>query len=161
MCRANNGSYGKRRINLIREGGKDAVRQGTKIHTENVTCHICGGACDLYNATFFDGAYVCENCMSEYTFICDKCGRKFWIHEGYHSKQHDVCNSCFLCADIYCKNRDRRTTKSRAQNKKELTPMEKLKMVELVLMALTTLISAAKAIVKVVVHFRKAKPTAA
>ena len=161
MHRANKGSHGMRCRHSNDKGGKDADRQGRATHDEVVTCHICGGDCDFYNATFFDGVYLCENCMSEHTFICDTCEQKYWVREGHHSNAYDICKRCFSRTA-----RKRLSWEQKAifnggipiKERCHMDIMEIVKIVEIGLAVVVALVAVAKSIVKAILFFRKKKP---
>jgi len=54
-----------------------------------------------------NGINVCENCILEYTYICDSCGQRVWEWDTISDDHITICRSCFTNRYTRCCECDR------------------------------------------------------
>lgn len=66
------------------------------------TCDHCGELQPLHERTIFDGQYLCQNCLSEHTTVCSRCGGRIWVN-ACHYPYNDDNPYCARCNHIVSK----------------------------------------------------------
>lgn len=74
------------------------VEYGNSANTEEYpVCDCCGHRIYYRNGTHIEDSFVCPNCLETETFVCEKCGERYFNSNKHYDKKFDqfVCSDCF------------------------------------------------------------------
>ena len=78
-----------------------------EVETETVTCYFCSGEFDPEDITHFDGRDCCEDCLTDETYTCDRCGERVWHNNAVTDENIALCDSCYTNYYNTCNNCNR------------------------------------------------------
>ena len=58
-------------------------------------CQYCSRVLTAGTAHEFDGVIMCEDCLDERTFVCDRCGERVWGDDAVTDEDYTLCQSCY------------------------------------------------------------------